>query len=377
MQYFAHHNITRKAIVGFMDLFNEIYIEKYREGKASQLYKVPIQFANREKFVEIMQSTTNFADHDGSWNSTVVEIDTILPRVSVNMLSMNYSPERHVPKRNRLVGSASAADTSGNYPKQFVPTPYNLDIELAILSKTMDDALQILEQIIPFFSPSKSINIQVFDNFDSESVPVILQSVTPTIEEEISNEDERMVSFLLNFVVKINYYLPRKVSKKVKQVNTNFYIIDERDDVNDKFIQYQQNAVLDTILPDTSTANIYELMIDGTTVQLRAVSQDFVDPMTGQTYKIFYLKNGEIAAGAPAAGLPSLEPVDNVFLADTVMPDVYYELTVENGAITLTTLTVVPTYETFIELYDATGNVLYHLTVENGSLKPVIIDTSV
>ena len=45
-----------------------------------------------------------------------------------------------------------AKDTDSN-KNVFMPVPYNLGFELAIISKNQEDGLQILEQILPFFQP--------------------------------------------------------------------------------------------------------------------------------------------------------------------------------------------------------------------------------
>ena len=40
-----------------------------------------------------------------------------------------------------------------------MPVPYNLDFELYAMAKQSDDALQIVEQILPYFQPDYTVTI--------------------------------------------------------------------------------------------------------------------------------------------------------------------------------------------------------------------------
>lgn len=261
--YFAHQNITRKVTVAFMNLFNDLYVQKYREGKPFQLYRVPLQFANREKWLESLQNVTNLHNREGDFSNTRVEIDTILPRMSVNLTSMTYASERHVHKTNKVVGAQYTDGTVNKRRNVFAPVPYNLEYELAILAKSVDDCMQLIEQIIPFFAPSTSINIKVFgEEYESDSVPVVIQSVTPMIDEEVAFEDQRLITFLLTFMVKMNYWPPTRLKMPcdggdqglIETVEANVRIGD-LDESYAKFDQYVENANIGKIPPPSGWTN--------------------------------------------------------------------------------------------------------------------------
>ena len=68
---------------------------------------------------------------------------------------------------------------------QFLPVPYNLDIELNIISKNQDDGLQILEQILPNFHPSLNVSIEVIDETHEErDIAIVLNGVGYTDDYE-------------------------------------------------------------------------------------------------------------------------------------------------------------------------------------------------
>ena len=43
-----------------------------------------------------------------------------------------------------------------------MPVPYNMQFELNIMCKLNDDALQIVEQILPFFQPSYNLTVNLY-----------------------------------------------------------------------------------------------------------------------------------------------------------------------------------------------------------------------
>ena len=74
-----------------------------------------------------------------------------------------------------------------------MPVPYNIGFELSLLTKINDDALQVVEQILPFFQPSFSITINLIDSIGEKEM-FLLHSPTllfKTIMREIFQLEER------------------------------------------------------------------------------------------------------------------------------------------------------------------------------------------
>ena len=49
-----------------------------------------------------------------------------------------------------------------------MPVPYNMQFELAIMSKLNDDALQIVEQILPYFQPAYNVTVELVEALTRE-----------------------------------------------------------------------------------------------------------------------------------------------------------------------------------------------------------------
>ena len=59
-----------------------------------------------------------------------------------------------------------------------MPVPYNLDFELYAITKQSDDALQMIEQIVPFFQPDYTVTINDMSDMGiKRDVPIILNSI--------------------------------------------------------------------------------------------------------------------------------------------------------------------------------------------------------
>ena len=272
--YFAHNNTTRKYLVAFMDLFDEVQIEKYRSDASTSLISVPVQFANREKFFNVIRSASAIAIHNDEpggadpITGNHIELGSILPRISVNLVGMSYDSVRHVNKKNRILSQTVSNEDLAHRESVNTPSPWNLDLELAVIAKTIDDGFQIMEQIIPFFQPSRSVNVKILEGYKSESVPIILNSVQPNIEEEIALEDERIFTILFTFTLKGNYYMPKKVSKKVTKVEFNLITVDSSDDSYNQFMKYVQTAenlepIEENIIDESVTIAITDGIIEG------------------------------------------------------------------------------------------------------------------
>jgi hypothetical protein len=197
-----------------------------------------------------------------------VEIEWALPRIGVNLVGMSYGSERHIGKQSRVIEYTDNWATSASAPQGnvYAPVPYNLEIELTAIARNLNDIMQITEQIIPFFTPSLSLNIKVFQDKVSESVPVVLTGVAPDIEEDFSEADERVFRCVFNFTMKVNYYLPKRLDKVITKVETNI-----GDDVtNHNFNQYIQRAELDG--PEGTYPEVIDITVNPVVTEMYSVN---------------------------------------------------------------------------------------------------------
>lgn len=190
-----YHGIIKKVVVAFGNLFSSIQIERRLidtvKGNKLQTINVPIAFGPKEKYLVRLEQDPSLE------NNTY----TSLPRMSFEITGYRYDSSRKVPKMNRLVCSDDNVTKSS-----FAPVPYVLDIQLYILTKTQEDALQIIEQILPSFGPEYTVSINAVPDLKIiQDIPITLQGVSAEDSYD-GNFDRRTVVHTLSFTAKINLF---------------------------------------------------------------------------------------------------------------------------------------------------------------------------
>jgi FlaG/FlaF family flagellin (archaellin) len=117
--------------------------------------------------------------------------------------------------------------SSGKFAKQYVPIPYNFDFSLSIYVRNTEDGTQILEQILPFFTPDFTVTVDFIEKMDQKyDMPVLLNSVSPEIDYEGDFMNTRLIIWNLTFTAKAYIWPPVYSDNNkglIKQANTNIY----------------------------------------------------------------------------------------------------------------------------------------------------------
>jgi len=191
---FFYHETIRKTVIVFGSLFSNIHIIRSEGDDIIQNVKVPIAYAQKEKYVFRNQELpTTFAN--------LTQVD--LPRMSFEIASYTYDGKRKVNSTNSL------RSVSGTPMKQYPPVPYNIGMKLHIYTKTQEDALIILEQILPMFPPEYNVTIDAVSEMQiRQDIPIQLDSISiDTIYTE-AHDDVRMIIHSLSFTAKVNLFGP-------------------------------------------------------------------------------------------------------------------------------------------------------------------------
>ena len=232
-----YHETTRKIVVAFGTLFNDIHlVRKDNSGVIQQSMKVPLAYGPRQKYL------VRLADDPDLSKQTAVT----LPRIGFEIAGLSYDPTRKLQRAQKFKkvkgAKASQLDT------QYMPVPYNIDFELYILSKQSDDALQIVEQILPYFQPDYTVTIN--DNTDmgvKRDVPVILNSIAYEDDYQGDFASRRAIIYTLSFTAKFYLYGPVTSSKVIKTVQ-----VDQYTDLPDQSPRREQRY---SVTPNPTTAD--------------------------------------------------------------------------------------------------------------------------
>ena len=208
-----YHETIRNVIVAFGTMFNNIQIvRKDNNGTVTQIMKVPLAYGPKQKFLTRL-------DQDPALSAATA---ITLPRLGFEIGSLTYDTAR---KMNRVQKFKKVKSNNKNkLDTQFMPVPYNLDITLFAMAKNSDDALQIVEQILPFFQPDYTLTIKDMEDMGiARDIPIVLNSINYEDNYRGDFQERRSIIYTLAFTTKFYLYGPVTSSKVIKTVQVDQY----------------------------------------------------------------------------------------------------------------------------------------------------------
>ena len=188
-----YHEIIRKTIVAFGTLFNNIEIRKQdKNGKTISVIKVPISYGPIQKFLARVEQGREYQDGVGT--------TLTLPRMSFEVMGMDYDATRKVSTMQTF---KSVNKKTNKMVKSFMPVPYNINMQLSIIAKLNEDAIQILEQILPYFQPAFNLTVDLADVIgEKRDMPITLEGIQMEDTYEDDFLQRRSLTYTLNFTCK-------------------------------------------------------------------------------------------------------------------------------------------------------------------------------
>ena len=192
---YYYHEILRRTVIAFGTLFNDINVRHTgNNGENLSQIKVPVSYGPRQKFLARIQLQPDLN------KATTLS----LPRMSFEMTNIQYDSTR----KSGITQTFKASD-GDNLKKVFLPVPYNVGFELNILTKQNDDALQIVEQILPFFQPAFNLTVDLVSSIgEKRDIPMVLDSISFQDDYEGDFATRRALIYTLSFTAKTYLFGP-------------------------------------------------------------------------------------------------------------------------------------------------------------------------
>jgi hypothetical protein len=209
-----YHETMRKVVVAFGTMFNNIQLVRMNNaGEVTQTMKVPLAYGPKNKWLARLREDPNLTK----------KVAVTLPRIGFEIQTVSYDSSRKLNSIQKLkkVNSSAQGKTMS---QQFMPVPYNMDFQLSIMAKNSDDALQIVEQILPFFQPDYTVTLN--DNAamgTTRDVPIVLTNVGYEDNYEADMITRRAIIYTLDFTAKFYLYGPVTDQKVIKTVQVDQY----------------------------------------------------------------------------------------------------------------------------------------------------------
>ena len=207
-----YHQTHKKLFLLFENLFSDISIVRYNDatGEEVERMKVPIIFGPKEKYITRLAS-------DSDLNR---EVQDILPRMSFEPTGIERDINRNLGPLLKMAGPGNPNTAKTSY----MSVPYNIDVQLSIYARYLEDAWQIIEQILPSFNPNYVITAKMVEDLGFyKDISIGLISVNHNIQYEGAYDSIRYIEYTLGFTICADFYGPIATPKLIRKVITNFY----------------------------------------------------------------------------------------------------------------------------------------------------------
>ena len=210
--FYNSHLRTADIIIG--NLFNNIFVRRLDSDKnVIQNQRVSITRAPKEKFLATLRSNLE-------------SIQITLPRITFSMLAIIPDPQRRINPLNKYVyQGADTAASEHNYAYQSLP--YILSYEVAVWGRFTNDVYQIVEQIMPFFSPVFSVHVKTMSSLGNieRDVDIELSAISPEEEFEFGQDDTQTKAsrMIMSFEMPYYFFGPVRTDGYVKKSIIHYY----------------------------------------------------------------------------------------------------------------------------------------------------------
>jgi hypothetical protein len=208
----------RKIVVAFGSLFSDIHFERTDDTvtpSVIQTIKVPLAYGPKEKWLIARKQNEMPQETD--------MVEMTLPRMSYEITGFVYDESRKITSTGRTVKTIINDNTV--LQAQYNPVPYNIGFQLNIMTKTIEDSLMIVEQILPFFTPDYTLTIMDIPELALEKeINMVLNNVQHEDTWDGNFETRRTITWVLSFTAKAYLYPPIKLTKLNLQTTVNFDI---------------------------------------------------------------------------------------------------------------------------------------------------------
>lgn len=320
-EYF-YHEIFRKTIVSFGTLFNDITVKKTdASGNIINSSKVPLAYGPTQKFLARLEQSPDLNK----------PTQITLPRMSFELTGINYDASRKITTTQTFL--AKDPDSSTDVKKAYMPVPYNMIFELSIMSKLNDEALQIIEQILPYFQPQYNITVTLVGSIsEKRDIPIVLDSITMQDDYEGDYTTRRALIYTLRFTAKTYLFGPvSTATKDIIKKSTISLISGEQSPLSTRSMVYSaepraiQNYtgnILTNLAKDISAEDTILEVINGSGISNDVYveidgEQLYVKSITGNRLLVERGKDGTpISAHVSGAEIKSITSADNLLIEE-------------------------------------------------------------
>lgn len=218
---YNNNSVFLKTILAFLDSMSGYTIPRIDQNQNITMIPVPIKYAHPENYIARLVD-----------ENQTIRTNFPLPTMVAEMTGFNYDNTRKLTKTTTVTFTNKS---NQSLSQTFTPIPYNLDIKLSILCKSYYDLFQLVEQILSRYSPSLNLDVLILGpNYNSDSIPFIINHVTPQFPGELGIKEQRLIELEIDFTARVNIYKPLITPTQIETIFLNTYDLETWQ----KFMEY-------------------------------------------------------------------------------------------------------------------------------------------
>jgi len=320
-EYF-YNEILRRTVIAFGTLFNNISIKHTNSSdQVVSVVKVPLAYGPTQKFLARLNQSPDLNK----------PTSLTLPRMSFEFTGLTYDPSRKVTTTQTFLVKDS---TDGSETKKsYMPVPYNMQFELSIMTKLNDDALQIVEQILPYFQPSYNLTVELVEEIkEKRDIPIILENVTMQDDYEGDFSTRRVLLYTLRFTAKTYLFGPTSSATKdiIKSAKVSYLTGTDLSNTTrevvftstPRAIKNYTGTVVTTLSKDTTTTDTLLTVDDASSITVKTYldiegEEVYVKSKSGNVLTVERGKDGTtITSHLRGAEVKSITTADNALIEE-------------------------------------------------------------
>ena len=318
-EYF-YNEILRRTIIAFGTLFNGITVKQ-----TDSTIRVPLAYGPTQKFLARLEQSPDLN------KSTAIT----LPRMSFEFTGLTYDPSRKVTTTQTF--TVKDPNDGKESKKSYMPVPYNMQFELSVMCKLNDDALQIVEQILPYFQPAYNVSVELVESIkEKRDIPIILENITMQDDYEGDFTSRRVLLYTLRFTAKTYMFGPVTSATKdiIKKVKTTYISGDSKSTMRDisytvtpRATKNYTGAVLTNLEENIGLGDVVIPLVDGSKIPALSSSTKlyinigdeelYVKKIEGNSITVERGQDQTVAAShLKGAEVKSITAADNVLIEE-------------------------------------------------------------
>lgn len=214
-----YHKTIRRCVVSFGNIFKDIMLVRYEKDTDNEIerFVVPLSYAGKENYITRLMGNPNLTD----------PTQIVLPKMSFEMVGLAYDPSRKISSFknsfNKIPGDNTSVST------QRIGVPYDIDFEVNLYVRSVEDGTQIIEQILPFFTPDYTLSMNYIDSMDiARDIPIILKNIVYDQNwQGAADTTTRILTWTLQFKMKAQFFGPVNTGKIIRTSTANTFIYND------------------------------------------------------------------------------------------------------------------------------------------------------